>query len=282
MGGPCEVSVWLTELDDSEALFHQLKAEVERLENKYSRYLASSWLSRLNNGERVEFDAEVVGLLNYIDDCHELSDGLFDPTIGILKRVWNFSVEELPNESTLKNCLSRVGWKKLGWDGHQLDLPHDMELDFGGVVKEFATDRLVVMLKEQSHAGLVNLAGDIAVSAPQPNNQPWMVAIKNPRKAGAFAKIPLISGALATSGDYERYITVNNQRYCHILRPDTGFPVENSLASVTVLSNSCMMAGTVATVAMLKGEKGLDWLTEMSLPYLAITTELEFYSSTEV
>jgi thiamine biosynthesis lipoprotein len=156
-----------------------------------------------------------------------------------------------------------------------------MELDLGGIVKEFAADRLVAMLRECGISGLVNLAGDIAVSGPPPNESAWIVAIKHPRKEGAIAKIKLAAGAIAGSGDYERFIEVDGQRYSHLLRPDTGYPAENSFCSVSVIAQSCLIAGSVSTVAMLKGSEGLKWLDEMELPYLAFDQSLKAYGSIE-
>jgi len=283
MGGPCEVHLWLPTNDYSN-ITSELEAEVERLEEKYSRYRESSLLSRINRGElnSTPLDDETAALLNYADQCYQLSDCLFDPTVGILKNVWNYRGTALPEPYDLQNCLKHVGWRKLGWDGSTLNIPDGMELDFGGIVKEFATDRLTVILKEKGIAGLVNLAGDIAVSSTQPDGEPWDVAISHPREQGAIAVVKLSSGGIAGSGDYERYIDVDGIRYCHILRPDTGYPSTGGLSSISVIANSCLMAGSVSTVAMLKGQDASDWLDEMGLPYLAIDQSLNIFGSIEV
>ena len=292
MGGPCEVSLWLDPGRPvaSEALFARLQAEVGRLEAKYSRFQATSLLSRLNRGElnNQALDAETCGLLNYIDQCFDLSGQLFDPTVGILRQVWDYGRAQLPDPVALGRLLPSIGWLKLGWNGHHLQMVPGMALDFGGLVKEFAVDRLVVMLKQEGVSGLVNLAGDIGTSGLQPNDRPWQVAVRHPRQSEtALATLDLAVGGLAGSGDYERFITVEGKRYSHLLRPDTGFPPVDGLAAITVLADSCLMAGTVATIAMLAGptlagQTVQAWLDEMNLPYLAVDQTLNVFGSIKV
>jgi thiamine biosynthesis lipoprotein len=292
MGGPCELSLWLDSggLVASESLFARLQAEVSRLEAKYSRYQATSLLSRINRGElnNQVLDAETCGLLNYIDQCFDLSGQLFDPTVGILRRVWDYSGNQLPDPLALARLLPSIGWPKMAWNGHHLQMVPGMALDFGGLVKEFTVDRLVVMLKQEGVSGLVNLAGDIGSSGLQPGDRPWQVAVRHPRRPEtALATLDLAVGGLAGSGDYERFITVEGKRYSHLLRPDTGFPPVDGLAAITVLADSCLMAGTVATIAMLAGptlagQTVQTWLDEMNLPYLAVDQTLNIFGSIKV
>jgi len=147
-----------------------------------------------------------------------------------------------------------------------------MELDFGGFGKEYAVDRAARILAESgARSALVNLAGDLAVIGAQPDGSPWRVGVRHPRKAGmALASIPVSSGAVATSGDYERFVEVDGVRHCHILDPRTGLSARG-FQSVTVHAPSCLVAGSATTVAMLKGrEEGLEWLGALGLPYLAV------------
>ena len=103
---------------------------------------------------------------------------------------------------------------------------------------------------------------------PQPDGQPWQIGIRHPRaKDALLTTIPISGGALATSGDYERCIEINGQRYGHILNPKTGWPV-HGLCSVSVIADQCLVAGTLSTIAMLKGSDGITWLKELGLPHL--------------
>ena len=284
MGGPCRVSLISASEAHAQQVRKKIQQEVWRLEAKYSRFRNDSLLNQLNSGQLngTKLDSETCGLLNYVAQCFSTSDGLFDPTVGVLKEVWNFSSNHIPKPEQIFKIKHRIGWQKVKWDGECLQIPDNMLLDLGGVVKEFAADRARIILQQAAMAGLVNLAGDIAVNGLPDTAEHWSVAIRHPRKSGAIATIGLANAAIAGSGDYERYIDCQGQRYCHLLRPDTGFPATDGLISVTVLAESCLVAGTVSTVAMLKGAAGIKWLEEMAMPYLAIDKNLKLYGSIEV
>jgi thiamine biosynthesis lipoprotein len=139
-----------------------------------------------------------------------------------------------------------------------------MEIDFGGLGKEYAADRAAGVLSALGCIALVNLGGDIVANAPRPGDEPWLIGIRNPdAAAGHFSKLPLYSGALATSGNYERCIEADGRRYGHILDPHTGWPVPGGPASVSVLAANCLLAGTLATVAMLRGGEAKNWLNSI-------------------
>ena len=265
--------------------------EVHRIERKYSRYRADSIVSRVNaaagSGELVAVDDETRALLDFAGHLHELSDGLFDITSGVLRRVWDFRAARLPEPVALAKCLPLIGWQQVRWQGGFIGLPQvGMELDFGGFGKEYAADRAMAVLAAagQRH-GFVNLGGDIRVLGPRSDGSAWRFGIAHPRAPGGggggagdsaaptIATVELAAGALATSGDYERFFEFDGQRYCHILDPRSGWPVR-SWASVSVTAPACVAAGALSTIAMLKGAQALDFLTTHSASYLALDTEL--------
>ena len=254
----------------------QAIAEVARIEAKYSRYRPDSVVSRINaqaGGGAVDVDHETRMLLRYADACHRQSGGLFDATSGVLRRAWRFDLPVLPEPGALAQAV-----RLIGWDG--VELVEDrvrlrtagMELDFGGFGKEYAVDRAALKLHDAGIAsGLVNLAGDVAVLGPQPGGEPWRVGIRHPRKPGAvIAALPVYSGGIATSGDYERFIELDGVRHCHILDPRTGQSARG-FQSVTVHAPSCLVAGSASTIAMLKGrEAGLAWLRELGFAHFCV------------
>ncbi len=250
--------------------------EVARIEAKFSRYRDDSVLSRINAqaaGAPVRVDEETRGLLAFADACFRQSGGLFDATSGVLRRAWDFRTGHLPAEAELAPLLPLVGWERVELQGDSVRLPlTGMELDFGGFGKEYAVDRAARVLSEMGAASaLVNLAGDVAVLGAQPGDVPWRVGIQHPRRAGALlASLPVSSGALATSGDYERFIEVDGVRHCHVLDPRTGRSARG-FQSVTVHGPSCLVAGSASTIAMLKGEdEGLAWLELLGLSFLCV------------
>ncbi|HUL96859.1 MAG TPA: FAD:protein FMN transferase [Usitatibacter sp.] len=251
-------------------------AEVARIEAKYSRYRADSVVSRINaaaGAAPVEIDEETHALLAYADACWRQSGGLFDATSGVLRRAWDFNGRRVPTQAELAPLLELVGWDRVELTPSSVRLPRaGMELDFGGFGKEYAVDRAALVLREHGmQSALVNLAGDLAAVGPQPGGAPWRVGIRHPRREGELiATLDLSSGAIATSGDYERFMEVDGVRHCHILDPRTGRSARG-WQSVTVHAASCLVAGSATTVAMLKGEReGIAWLDDLALPYLCI------------
>jgi thiamine biosynthesis lipoprotein len=146
-----------------------------------------------------------------------------------------------------------------------------MELDFGGFGKEYAADRAATMMAARgAKHGYVNLAGDLRVLGPKPDGAPWMIGIQDPRRRGeVIATIPVYQGGLATSGDYERYFELEGQRYCHILDPNTGWPVTH-WRTVSVLAPLAVVAGNCSTIAMLKQADGLAFLQASGMNFLAM------------
>lgn len=250
-------------------------AEVARIEAKYSRYRPESVVSRINAGAQsaVEIDAETRGLLAYADACFLQSGGLFDPTSGVLRRAWRFDRQHVPDDAELAPLLRLIGWGRIDLDDRGVRLPEDgMELDFGGFGKEYAVDRAAAVLRDSgAGSALVNLAGDLMILGPQPDGSPWRVGIRHPRREGeVIATLPVSSGALATSGDYERFIEVDGVRHCHVLDPRTG-RAARGFQSVTVHAESCLVAGSASTIAMLKGrDGGLAWLRDLGLPHFCV------------
>ena len=250
-------------------------AEVKRIETKYSRYRDDSVVSRINRaagGKAVRVDEETAALLDYADACHRQSDGLFDVTSGVLRRVWDFRRAVVPAPGRIEAVLPLVGWERVHWSRPEIRLPlSGMELDFGGLGKEYAADRAATVAAEQGVAhGFVNLGGDVRVIGPHPDGSPWIVGIVHPRKPGAVvARVALSAGALATSGDYERFFEVDGRRYCHILNPRTGYSA-TGLQSASVIAPLCLVAGSLSTIAMLKGRDGCDFLDGQSFPSLRV------------
>ncbi|MBA57995.1 MAG: thiamine biosynthesis protein ApbE [Gammaproteobacteria bacterium] len=281
MGCPCELRFYGKKEKEIENAFRQCVARAKEFEHKYSRYLDDSVTTSINRSagkSRTTIDQETFALLDYAQVCFELSNGFFDITSGTLRQCWNSQTTELPSQIQIENCRSRIGWEKVTYSETEIFLPvKGMELDFGGIVKEYAADALVASAQKNGvEFGLINLGGDIAMVGPQADGSPWNIGIVHPTIKGAtIAKIELSSGALTTSGGYERFIEIDGQRYSHLLNPKTGFPTD-SMLSATVIADQAVVAGSITSIALLNNEKeGLRWLEDSKLPYLAITKNLD-------
>jgi FAD:protein FMN transferase len=278
MASKNKIAIYASNKDKADAVVNKVISEVHRIENKYSRYNPDSLLSIVNKnaGDReVKIDSEFRGLLYFANVCYQQSNGTFDITSGVLRKAWDFKSGQLPDQQLIDNLLPLVDWKNVTWS---LQSPFikfkrkNMQLDFGGIGKEFAVDRSAKILYDNGiYNGVINYAGDIFVLGPHLNGDPWSVEISHPRKNGFISHIEITKGAIATSGDYERYFILNNRRYCHILNPKTGYPVENSFQSVSVVAPHCVLAGSTATITMLKGvDDGKKWLKELDLNNMSI------------
>lgn len=251
-----------------------VEREVARIEARYSRYRPDSELSRINDiaaiGGSVVVDAETAGLVEYAYACFRKSDGLFDISSGLLRKAWNFRVGALPTEKKIAELLPRIGLSKVEWSNPRLTFgTAGMELDLGGIGKEYAVDRAAQIAGAMGiENGLVNLGGDIRVIGR--GELPWRIGIRHPRHPSvSMIVVNLASGGLATSGDYERFIEVDGRRYCHILDPRSGWPVQD-LRSVTVIGDDCLVAGSLATMAMLRGYDGSDWLRPLGVRHVVM------------
>lgn len=279
MGSPCEVRVVTPDQKQGAQVLEMAVKEVNRLHNKYSRYQPDSVLSQINQsagkGKPYRLDDETKALLNYADVCFQQSDGLFDVTSGILRAIWNFKTIQqtaiLPSPAKIEKLLKLVGWQKVEWDEKHFYLPHKkMEIDFGGIVKEYAADAVASLCHSQGiSSGLVDLGGDIRIIGPFPENETWNVFIQNPDKSKNYStKLELLNGGIATSGVYERFIEIEGKRYSHLLNPKTGWPIEEGVASLTVLADQCIIAGSVSTMGMLQGKNCLSWMQDnIDLPF---------------
>ncbi len=276
MGTPCDIQLFAEGFNKAKQVATMIIADIERLEALYSRYRQDSYLTEINRiaaiGGSISVDVETAGLLNYATTCFEQSSGLFDITSGILRQAWHFDRSEVPDQKQISALLNKVGWDKVKWQSPVLEFPlPGMEIDFGGIVKEYTVDRAATISRQAGlDHGLVNLGGDIKIIGPRYDGQAWQVGIRHPRShQGLIKTISITEGAVASSGDYERCITVNNKRYGHVLNPTTGWPVRH-LAAVSVVGDLCVVSGSASTIAMLKEEQGPAWLNALGLPHFWI------------
>lgn len=263
--------------DDVQRVAQAAEEEVRRIETKYSRFRPDSILSKINSsdGQKTTIDAETHYLLNYASVAFELSDGLFDITAGVLSKLWDFRNGIIPSPETIRTNLAYVGFQHIRFNSNSIILPAGMSLDFGGIGKEYAVDCAAAICKSAGIThGIIDLGGDLHVIGPQPDNRPWKVGVRNPRvPENAIAELAITQGGLSTSGDYERYFEHSGKRYCHLLLPKTGMPV-SYWASVSVVAPSCLLAGTLSTIAMLKQSDARMWLDEQEIQYLGIHPDL--------
>ena len=266
MASPCEVLLDVDKRSLAKALLQQAADEASRVEHHFSRYRNDNIIHRINHavGKPVEVDEETARLLDYAAHCYRISDGLFDITSGILRRVWHFDgSDQLPSQQQITELLPFIGWHRVRWENPQITLPKGMEIDLGGIGKEYAADRIALLLHNTLLAQdidtglLVNLGGDISVTGPRRDGSGWQIGLED----GA-QQFQLGRGGLATSGDTRRFLEKDGVRYSHVLDPRTGWPVPDAPSTVTVIANTCTDAGILSTLALLHGHQAEAFLQE--------------------
>jgi thiamine biosynthesis lipoprotein len=271
MASPCEV---LMEVDDhsmAENILAAVSEEAVRIEHKFSRYRNDNIVSRINNaaGKAVAVDDETARLIDFADELYRLSEGLFDITSGVLRKVWRFDgSDRIPKRTSVTRLLARVGWQKVKWKANELLLKPGMEIDLGGIGKEYAVDRCVQLVRELTDASvLVNFGGDLAVSCERRDQDFWSVGRLITGKKQAVTLFQLYHGAIATSGDANRYLLKNGVRYSHVINPKSGWPVPDAPRTVSVASPTCTEAGGLSTLAMLQGSQAEAFLKLQAVEY---------------
>lgn len=283
MASPCEI---LIESPQQQSNIVELQAQVsnainavyqeaKRIEQKFSRYLNGNITHAINNanGQAITLDDETAKLMDFAFQCYELSEGLFDISSGILRKAWTFDgSDQLPAPEAIENVLPLVGLDKVQWNSPILTLKTGMELDFGGIGKEYAVDRCLMEATQQlakyklTLPVLVNFGGDLACNGPRLNGKPWQVGIESVG-GGEPAMLTLGKGAMATSGDARRFLLKDGIRYSHILNPKTGQSIVGAPRSVTVAANTCIEAGLISTLSLLHGDQAKSFLAEQDIPH---------------
>jgi len=275
MASPCEVLIDVYDQVLATLVGNKVAEEAWRIEDKYSRYQKTSVCGQLNlnAGQSSQIDQETFLLLQFAEQCYQISDGLFDITSGVLRKVWRFDCSgNIPSQVAINKVLPDVGWHKVSFDEQNFIMHKNMEIDFGGIGKEYAVDKALLIASELTKAPLlINFGGDLAVNGPRENNQAWHVGIEHPSLAEDKSMVVSITqGAIATSGDAERFLLKNGKRYSHILNVKTGWPVENPPKSVTVAAPKCIQAGLLSTLALLQGSSASEFLQGQEIKHWII------------
>ena len=257
--------VRLTLWDAEDAVFDACFALIREAEAELSRTDPASVLARLNAREIDTVSAETAELIADALMLAAQTGGAFDPTVGRLCALWDFTAEspEVPAADSLAEACASVGYTGVHLDGTTVTFDNpDTQLDLGAVAKGEIADRVAAYLRGQGvrHA-ILNLGGNILVIGGKPDGQAYRIGVQDPDADGSSSllSIALRDGSAVTSGIYNRGFTAGDgQYYHHIIDPHTGYPCDNELASVTILSQSSRQGDGLSTACMLLGlDEGL-------------------------
>lgn len=294
MGNRFEISVvsndeqWATNLVES-AIF-----EIRRIEQLLTTFSQSSQTNEINayaGIKPVKADREVFNLIHRSIRISELTQGAFDITYGSIdKRLWNFdkTMTSLPDKETAKKMIRFINYKNIILDKKAETVflkEKGMRIGFGGIGKGYAADRARLILEQNgAESGVVNAAGDLTTWGTQPNGKPWTVGIADPDPAQhPFSYLDISNMAVATSGNYEKYVTIDGKKYSHTIDPKTGFPV-SGIKSVTIICSNAELADALATPVTVMGIKaGLNLINQMkNIACIIIDDNNKLYTSDNI
>jgi len=271
MASPCDVLLDVAEQTTAQEVLTAVAKEVWRIEDKFSRYQKDNIIYKINNanGEEVKVDEETERLLDFANELFNLSEGLFDVTSGVLRKAWVFDgSSNFPKEEDIQATLKKIGWEKIIRNKGSIKIPKGMEVDLGGIGKEYAVDCCVQLTRQLTKESvLINFGGDLAITAARKNNMYWSVGRLVTGSDDAFSMFQLYKGAIATSGDAHRYLIKDGVRYSHILNPKTGWPIEDAPHTVSIAAPTCVQAGMLSTLAMLHGSQAEEFLKLQEVDY---------------
>lgn len=243
---------------------------LQAFEARYSRFQPDSLVSRINaaaGAEWIAIDQETERLFDLCDMMYALTQGIMDPTLLPLIRLWNYKAEQpaIPSDGAIAVARQRVGWPKVRRQPGSVFLPQEgMALDFGGFGKEYAVDVVAqIALEYGIEHVLVDFGHDLRALGRPPGRPAWHIGLEDPRQPGTSSgSIALTQNrGVACSGDYLRRFIVGGRRYGHILDPRTGHPVANGCLQATVIAGTCLHAGLLSTTAFILGERrGIEFI----------------------
>ncbi|NMH24684.1 FAD:protein FMN transferase [Flavobacterium solisilvae] len=274
MGNQFEFTVITANENEAEKLFEVAITEIQRIEKLLTTFSNDSITAKINEMagiQAVEVDDEVFQLIKRAQFISKITQGAFDISYGSLdKKFWNFDLQmtSLPNPNEAKKSVALINYENIILDETNQTVflkNKGMRIGFGGIGKGYAAEMAKKKLIEANvESGIVNASGDLSAWGFQENGEPWTIGIADPNQKNAiFSAFKITNRAVATSGNYEKFVIINNKKYSHTIDPKTGYPV-SGIKSVTILAENAEIADALATPVTVMGiEIGLDFINQL-------------------
>lgn len=258
---------------------------IQELESLWSVTDENSDIYKVNHngGRPTEIREETAEILQFALDMAKQTNGALEPTIFPVVTAWGFISGEyqIPDADELADLLEKADYRKVVLEENMVILPDGMQLDLGAVGKGYTGDILAELLKEQGvTSALLNIGGNIQMVGRKPDGSRWRLGIQNPFGEGSLGVLESEDGAVVTSGNYERYfIGEDGKQYGHIINPDTGYPAESGLASVSIIAKEGKLCDALSTAIYVMGleEATKYWRENGNFEMLLVTDENEIY-----
>lgn len=294
MGNHFEISVVSPDAYWAKQRIDAAVKEIRRIESLLTTFNDESDTNRINQyaGIRpVVVSAEIIQLIERSKRISEVTQGAFDITYGSVdKSLWNFDTQmtSLPDKKTAKKSVKLINYKNIEIDATRFTVflkEEGMRIGFGGIGKGYAAEMAKSLLKRMGvGSGVVNASGDLTAWGNQPNGLPWTIGIANPNLSDEiFSYLNITDMAVATSGNYEKYVMIDGKRYSHTIDPKTGLPV-SGIKSVTIISSNAEIADAMATPVTIMGVKaGLHMINQIkNIEAIIVTDDDKIYTSKNI
>lgn len=277
----CQITIYSSYSKNESDIVNTCFEMCDKYDNLFNKHNKKSELYKINShkSEYIEVSSDTMEIIHDSIYYSDLSGGAFDITISPLTDLWDINNNpHIPNEKEINNDLKYVNYKDILIKDNAVGLSRKQQsMDLGGIAKGYVADRLKTYLKEKKiSSAIINLGGNILTIGDN-NNQDFVIGIKKPfgeRDTDYSAKIKIKDKSVVTSGVYERYFKENNKLYHHILNPETGYPVDNNLYSVTIISKKSEEGDALSTAVFVMGlEKGLSLINSMDDTYAVFITD---------
>lgn len=273
MGSRFDITVVAKDSTIANSYIEDAISEITRIEKLISSWDTESQTSLINKNagiNPVKVDRELFDLIERALQISKITDGAFDISFASVDKIWRFdgSMTQKPTEEEITNSVAKIGYQNIVMDKENqtvfLKLT-GMKIGFGAIGKGYAADKVRTMLKENGvAAGIINASGDLTAWGHQPDGSDWMIGITNPlNKNKVFSWFPIVDAAVATSGNYEKFVEFDGVKYSHIIDPRTGYPA-TGLVSVTIFANSAELCDALATSIFITGpETGINIIDQI-------------------
>ncbi len=258
------IKVKLKGIDDQE-LMDEIFTELDAIEKDISKTLKSSYISKINKeaGKNfVEVNDRTLRLIEDAKNYAEITDGIFDPSIGPLVSLWDIQREQdkdrqwIPSDDEINEYKNLVDYKKISIEDNLVKLiDENMQLDMGAITKGYAADRIKdILIRNEVTDAIIDLGGNIYVHGNN-YNEDWKIGIRNPLddQKNHLGILTISDKSVVTSGAYERFFKIGDQVFHHIIDPRTGYPAESDLMSVTIVSDNSTVGDTYSTTLYILG-----------------------------
>lgn len=262
MGSRFDITIVAKDKETANKYIDSSIVEITRIENLISEWIPATQVSQINRNagiKPVKVDRELFDLTKRAIGFSKLTDGAFDISFAAADKIWKFdgTMNTLPSAEAVKESVAKIGYENIVLDPENLTiflkLP-GMKIGFGATGKGYAADKTKALMQSKGiKAGIINASGDMNSWGKQPNDKNWTLGITDPSNPGDVLAVLPLENAVVTSGNYEKFVMIDNKRYSHIIDPRTGYPA-NGLASVTVFAESAEIANGFSTAIMVLGK----------------------------